>query len=80
MLKNIWKLSAIEAHKLLRNREVSASEILASSIDRIEEVDKELNALPEKCFDRAKELALRIDNNPSNEPNNLLGIPIAVKD
>ena len=40
----------------------------------------ELNALPEKCFDRARKIAEQIDNNPSQVIRNLHGLPIAIKD
>ena len=54
---------------------------MESSIERIEEVDGELNALPERCFARAREVANNIDKNRTPKCNpNLLGLPIAVKD
>ena len=81
MTTKIWEMSAMQAHRLLKRRKISAKEILESCIKRIEEVDGTLNALPEKCFDRAKEFALRIDENSSQRTQtNLLGLPIAVKD
>ena len=81
MAKNIWEMSAVQAHELLKKREISANEILDSSIERIEEVDGDLNALPEKCFVRARELAYQIDKNKSpKSQSDLLGLPIAVKD
>ena len=81
MTKKIWEMSALKAHELLKNKEVSASEILESSIERIEEVDGDLNALPERCFARAREVANNIDKNssPKCKPN-LLGLPMAIKD
>ena len=57
MTKHIWQMSATEAHELLRRKEITAYEVLESSISRIEQVDQDLNALPEKCFDRAREVA-----------------------
>ena len=53
MTKKIWEMSALQANELLKKKEISASEVLESSIERIEEVDGELNALPERCFARA---------------------------
>ena len=81
MTKKIWEMSALHAHELLEKKEISASEALESSIERIEEVDGDLNALPERCFARAREVANNIDKNssPKCKPN-LLGLPIAVKD
>ena len=81
MTTNIWEMSATQAHELLRKKKISATEILDSCIERIEEVDGYLNALPERCFARAKKLANRIDENSSpKSPVDLLGLPIAVKD
>ena len=81
MTNKIWEMSALEAHGLLKRKKNSAKEILESSIERIEEIDGDLNALPEKCFDRARKLAVRIDNGLfPRTPTDLLGLPIAVKD
>ena len=81
MTTNIWEMSATQAHELLRKKKISATEILDSCIERIEEVDGDLNALPEKCFDRARKLAIKIDKGLSpRTPTDLLGLPIAVKD
>ena len=81
MTKKIWEMSALQAHELLKKKEISASEILESSIQRIEEVDGNLNALPERWFARAREVANNIDKKSSPKCNpNLLGLPIAVKD
>ena len=49
-----FEMSALQTHELLKKKEISASEILESSIERIEEVDGDLNALPERCFARAE--------------------------
>ena len=80
MVSQIWEMSAVEAHRLLKEKKLSAREVLESSISRIEEVDSELNALPEKCFDRARKIAEQIDNNPPKGIKNLHGLPIAIKD
>ena len=80
MTKQIWQMSATEAHELLRRKEITAYEVLESSISRIEQVDQDLNALPEKCFDRAREVAKVIDNNVFEDKKHLLGLTIAVKD
>ena len=81
MTKRIWEMSALQAHELLKKKEISASEILEISIERIEEVDGNLNALPERCFARAREVANNIYKNSSSKfQPNLLGLPIAVKD
>ena len=57
-------MSALQAHELLKKNEISASEILESSIERIE-------SLPERCFARAKEVAKNIDKNNSKKFNRI---------
>ena len=51
-------MSALQAHELLKKKEISTSEISESSIQRIEEVDEVLNALPERYFARAREVEI----------------------
>ena len=80
MVNQIWEMSAVKVHRLLKGKKLSAREVLESSISRIEEVDNKLNALPEKCFDRARKIAERIDSNPPKGIRNLHGLPIAIKD
>ncbi len=81
MTQKIWEMSSLQARELRKYKEISASEILESSIQRIEEVDGDLNALPERCFARAREVANNIDKNRSSKfQPNLLGLPIAVKE
>ena len=80
MTNEIWKMKATQAYNLLRKKEISATEILDVSISRINQVDNQLNALPEKCFERARKIALHIDKRQPPNPPNLLGLPIAVKD
>ncbi|MEE2775002.1 MAG: amidase [Pseudomonadota bacterium] len=80
MQDQLWMFSATEAHDHLKKRDISASELLESCIERILQVDSELNALPERCFDRARKVAMHLEKNPSGNPVNLKGLPIAVKD
>jgi len=42
-------------HKLLRQGNVSPSELVTTSIQRIEQVEPAVNAMPTTCFDRALE-------------------------
>ena len=37
MTKKVWEMSALQAHELLKKKEISASEILEISIESIEE-------------------------------------------
>ena len=78
-IRNIRREANDDLKNLLKKKEISASEVLESSIERIEEVDGELNALPERCFARAREVANKIDKNSSSKfQPNLLGLPTGV--
>ena len=81
MSDELWRLEANQVVDLLKHNDVSTTEIVKSSINRIEEVDANINAIPIKCFDRALRKAKEI--NIYEEKKNwksLLGLPIAVKD
>ena len=75
------KLTATEAVARLRSKEVSPLDLVEASIKRIETFDTEVNALPIRCFDQARDQAksLDLDRHLSN-PKSLCGLPIAVKD
>ena len=73
------KLSATEVVAHLKARRVSPTEALDASIARIEAVDGEVNALPIRCFDRARDRAKAIEAAPETG-GPLAGLPIAVKD
>ena len=77
----LWQLSAFEVVSLLRKRKVGPLEVVQAAIDRVEEVDSKINALPIKCFERALEKAKKLNfNEELKNPISLLGLPIAVKD
>ena len=81
-MDNLTNLTAIEAVKYLKNREISAVDLVNASIKRISKVDKIVNALPTVVFDKAIEDANFVTNNiPKDIPwGYLYGLPIAVKD
>ena len=81
--RSLFQLSATEAVELLRNGDVSPSEMVAASAERMEAVDGDLNALPTKCIDRAMQQAKAIEARPVAASDNrrwLAGLPVAVKD
>jgi len=47
-------LSATKAVELLKQREVSPSDLVDAAIARIEAVDPVVNALPLRCFEAAR--------------------------
>ncbi len=80
-MKELIRLSATEAVSLLRNREITSSELVEAAVARIESVDEAVNALPIRCFQRAREQAEKFSSaEPSKDHHSLLGLPIAVKD
>ena len=81
--RSLFQLSATEAVTLLRNGDVSPSEMVAASAERMEAVDGDLNALPTKCIDRAMQQAKAIEASGVSTSDNrrwLAGLPVAVKD
>ena len=63
MSNELWKLEANQIIDLLRKTEISTSEVVQASINRIEEVDDKVNAIPIRCFDRAIKKAKNININ-----------------
>ncbi len=80
-MTDLCQLTATQAVSKLRKAEVSPEELIDAAIGRIETVDGEVNALPIKCFERAREQAKNLSMSEAAEnPRSLCGLPIAVKD
>ena len=76
--KRLWQYSASEIVSGTHSGEISAREVIASAIERMEEVNPQLNAVVEKLNDRAIEDANRLDQ--GNAPKgNLHGVPVTIK-
>lgn len=71
-------LSAVEQARLVREREVSSTELVETYLERIERLDRELNAFVTVCGEDALARAAEIDGGAGDEP--FRGVPIAVKD
>jgi len=72
-------LGAAAQAELIRSGEVSASEVVDVTIDRIDNLNPTLNCYREVFADQAREQAAEID--ASAEPRGVLaGVPVAVKD
>ena len=78
----LWRLSAVEAVRVLKRREVSPLEMIDAAAARIEATNPKVNALVTLCYDRAREHARRIlgERRPDPPPQFLHGLPVAVKD
>ena len=73
---------AVALAGLLRARQVSAREVVAAHIERIEEVDPVINAVVTRTFDQALEKAAVADDALARGENTglLHGLPVAHKD
>jgi amidase len=73
---------AVTLAVMLRRREVSAREVTAACIQRIEEADGAVNAVVTRTFGAALEQAARADQALARgaEPGPLHGLPVAHKD
>ncbi len=79
----LCQMSATEAVRLLRRRELSPLDLVDAAIARIEAVDPAINALPIRRFEAARAAArdfARPEAATLNAPGWLAGLPIAVKD
>ena len=77
-MSELWKLTALQAVELLRKGEISPLDLVEDCARRIEETDGGLNAIPTRCFERARGHARRLEAADDRGP--LQGLPIAVKD
>jgi amidase len=76
-----WYRSAGELVADLANRRVSAVELLDQAIARIEALDKSINAVVVRDFDRARRAAIAADQALARgERRPLLGLPMTVKE
>jgi amidase len=71
-------LSAVEQARLLRAGEISSTELVTTSLERIERLDPKLNAFVTVCADEALETARTVDTTPGDAP--FRGVPIGIKD
>ncbi|PJI40945.1 amidase [Ferrovibrio sp.] len=76
MTADLIRLSARRVHDLLARREISPADLVEASIARMEKVDGTVNAVPTRCFDRAREQA----KDPQIPHSKLGGIPFVIKD
>jgi amidase len=81
-LTDLCANDAVTLAGLLRDRQVSAREVIAAHIERVEAVDPVVNAVVTRCFDRALEQAAAADKALASgaEPGLLHGLPVAHKD
>ena len=78
----IWQQPAVELARLIRAKELSAREVVAAHLARIESVNPRVNAIVTLVADRAMEEALAADERQARGEaiGPLHGLPIAHKD
>jgi aspartyl-tRNA(Asn)/glutamyl-tRNA(Gln) amidotransferase subunit A len=78
----LTSLPAAELARLIRSRDVSAADVTAAALARIEALDGRLHAFAELTAGQARARAAEIDAELSRggDPGPLAGVPVAVKD
>ena len=81
-MTDLCATDAVTLAGMLRRREVSAREVTAACVQRIEDVDGAVNAVVTRTFDAALDQAARADEALARgaEPGPLHGLPVAHKD
>jgi len=79
-MDTLINLSACEMVRLLGENEVTPMDALDALEHRIDEVEEAINALPTRCFNRARDHAKKLGNKPTDERGLLNGLPVAIKD
>lgn len=78
---DLSKLGALDTAEAVRSGQISALEACDAAIARVEALDKTLNAVVVRDFERARATAKRIDQTKAkNDPRRLLGVPMTVKE
>ena len=82
MSNELTRMTAREAVKNLKSGDITPLDLIDAAAARIKEVDGAVNALPTLCLDRARDRAkaLMAAGTSDRGPNDLAGLPIAVKD
>lgn len=79
-MQELIRLTAREAVSRLKSREISAAELIDAAEQRAAEVEPAVNAMPTRCFERARAFASRLEW-PEQPPRGYLyGLPVGIKD
>ncbi|MGY6708454.1 MAG: amidase [Rhizobiaceae bacterium] len=73
--KLLWSHDATGLAELVRAGEVEPRELVDAAIARVEKVNPRINAIATSLFERAREMATKVDRNAR-----LAGVPFAIKD
>src|SRR6187431_218726 len=80
MSDELIRQDAVAIVDRLKRGEVTPHDLLDALEKRIAAVDGAVNALPTRCFDRAREHADRLMKKPVAERGQLAGMPVPIKD
>ncbi|MBX2883816.1 MAG: amidase family protein [Granulosicoccus sp.] len=80
-MQDIWRLSAADTAKGLVNKDFSATEVAAQSLDRLDKVNPKINAVINSLPDEAMAAAEKVDACIANgkDPGPLAGVPVTIK-
>jgi amidase len=79
-MKELIAMNAVDLVPRLQAEEVSPQDLLDALEARIYAVDGIVNALPTRCFERARARADELLKRPATERGPLCGMPVAIKD
>jgi amidase len=77
---SLCKLSAVEAVRKLKKREISPLDLIDAAEARTAQVNPAVNAIVTPTFQRARERAKALDTRNADKPGYLAGLPFVVKD
>jgi len=80
-MTELWRLSAAEIATRVKNRDVSASEIIESSLQRLQDVNPKINAVVQEMPDQALAAARALDDKiaAGETAGVLAGVPVTIK-
>ena len=78
-MRDLWQHTGAALARMIRNREVSSSEVTESVVGRMEEVEGSIHAFVTQTADSAKTKAKVVDEGGQDQ-GPLAGVPIALKD
>ncbi|MBL1225227.1 Asp-tRNA(Asn)/Glu-tRNA(Gln) amidotransferase subunit GatA [Enterococcus sp. BWR-S5] len=79
-MEKLYDKSLTELHDLLVSKEITAVDLTTTTLNRIKETEKDVDAFITINEEKALELAKAIDTKGITESNPLAGIPIGIKD
>jgi amidase len=79
-MTDLIRMTATEIVEGLKGGRITPLDCLDALEARVGEVDAKVNALPTRCFDRARTHARRIMEKPVSERGVLAGLPVPIKD